>query len=145
MLPALVLVVLVGVGMGAGYYFAAADNPIVVSWSQNPLIIKFSLGASTSGSASDSFVCSSPVAHVTLQVQSSAPSIITLTVSPSSFPSCGSTADNVVVTASCTASAIVSGTCGEGASGMVVVCGPTPYTCLKRALVVPVAVTNKSQ
>src|SRR5213080_3826266 len=143
LLPAVVLVALVAIGLGASYYFASAEDSFVVTWSQNPLKIKFSARGSTSGSAPDSFTCSPSVAPVTLRAQSSAPDTITLTASPSAFPSCDSTPDNVVLTASCTASATASGTCPGEYTGTVVICGPTSYTCLKKALAVSITVQNK--
>src|SRR5437773_1112606 len=143
LLPAIALVALVAVGLGAGYYFASAQDRFVVTWSANPLMIKFSARGSTSGSAPDSFTCSPSVAPVTLKAQSSAPDTITLTASPSAFSSCDSTPDNVVITASCTASATASGTCPGEYTGTVVVCGPTSYTCLKKALAVSITVQNK--
>ncbi len=143
LMPAIVLVTLVTVGLGSGYYLtAAATPPFPVTWSDNPLMIKFSARTATSGSAPDSFTCSPSIAPVTLVTQSSAPNTITLSVSPSAFPSCGSTPNNVVVTASCTASAIASGTCPGEYTGTVTVCGPTPYTCEKKALVVSITVQN---
>src|SRR5437867_4393786 len=93
------LVALVAAGLGAGYYFASAESNFVVTWSGNPLMIKFSARSTTSESAPDSFTCSPSVAPVTLKAQSSAPDTITLTVSPSAFPSCSSTPDNVAVSA----------------------------------------------
>ena len=143
MLPALVLVALVGVGLGASYYFAAADNPIVVTWTVNPLHIKFAISAGTAGSLSDSFTCSSTISGVTFQAQSSAPGAVSLTVTPSTFTSCGSSPDNVVVSAACTPSAVTSGSCPGDYTGMVTVCGPTSYTCLKRVLVVPITIQSK--
>ena len=143
LLPAFAVVAFVAVGLGAGYYFASAQDHFVVTWSENPLMIKFSARGSTSGGAPDSFTCSPSVAPVTLKAQSSAPNTINLTVSPSAFPSCDTTLDNVVVTASCTASATSSGTCPGEYTGTVVVCGPTSYTCLKKALAVSITVQNK--
>ncbi len=130
-IPAGALVAMVGLGLGAGYYFAAAQGPIVVTW-VNPIHIKFTMSSGTYGSASDSFTCSSTRSPVMLQAQSSAPSTVTLTVTPSAFSGCGSSPDNVVVTASCTPSALTSGTRTGDYSGLVTVCGPTPNTCLKR-------------
>ena len=142
-LVAIALVASVAVGLGASYYFASAENSFVVTWSQNPLMIKFSARSSTSGSASDSFTCSHATAPVNLNAQTSAPDTITLSVSPSAFPACDSTPDNVVVTASCTASATASGTCPGEYTGTVIVCGPTSYTCLKKALAVSITVQNR--
>src|SRR5438093_1145603 len=142
LLVATALVALVAAGLGAGYYFASAESNFVITWSQNPLMIKFSARTATSGSAPDSFTCSPSIAPVTLVAQSSAPNTITLSVSPSAFPSCGSTPNSVVVTASCTASAIASGTCPGQYTGTVTVCGPTPYTCVKKALAVSITVQN---
>ena len=143
MLVGTALVALVAAGLGAGYYFASAESNFVVTWSENPLKIKFSARNATSGGAPDSFTCSPSVAPVTLKAQSSAPDTIALTVNPSAFPSCDSIPDNVVVTASCTASATASGSCPGEYTGTVVVCGPTSYTCLKKALAVSITVQNK--
>jgi len=143
LLPAIALVGLVAIGLGAGYYFASAQDSFVVSWSQNPLKIKFSARTGTSGSAPDSLTCSPSVAPVTLNATSSVPDTITLSVNPSAFPSCGSTPFKVVVTASCTSSATTSGNCPGEYTGTVIVCGPTSYTCLKKALAVSITVQNK--
>src|SRR5205809_7546365 len=136
LLVATALVALVAAGLGAGYYFASAESNFVITWSQNPLMIKFSARSATSGSAPDSFTCSPSVAPVTLKAQSSVPDKIALTVSPSAFSSCGSTPDNVVVTASCTQQ--VPSFCDGQYTGSVTVCGPNPYTCLKQVLAVTV-------
>ncbi len=132
------------IGLGAGYYFAAASTPsFQVMWSVRPLTIKFTV-TQGSGSAQDSFTCNPSVSPVTLQVFSSQPDAITVTVSPSSFPSCGSTPDNVTVSASCTPTALANGTCpGDRYTATVQVCGPAPYTCLKQFLTVNIAVQNK--
>ncbi len=144
-LKLIVAVALVAViGLGAGYYFAYADTPsFQVSWAVRPLNIKFT-ATQASGSAQDSFTCNPSVSPVTLRVTSSQPDIIAVTVSPSSFPSCGSTPDNITVTASCTPTALANGSCpGDRYRAFVEVCGPTPYTCLKQMLTVNIAVQNK--
>src|SRR5436189_1580482 len=125
------LVALVAAGLGAGYYFASAESNFVVTWSENPLKIKFSARSATSGGAPDSFTCSPSVTPVTLKVQSSAPDTITLTVSPSAFQSCGSAPDTFVVTASCNASPTASGTCPGEFTETVLVSGSTMYSYLK--------------
>src|SRR5437588_10776532 len=130
LLPAIVLITLVAIGLGAGYYFASAENSFVVTWSQNPLKIKFSARSSTSGSAPDSFACSPSVAPVTLDAQTNLPDAITLTVSPSAFPSCGPTPVDVVVTAACTASATANRTFPGECTGTVTAYGRRSYTCL---------------
>ena len=142
-LPVVTLVVIVtALALGAGYYLASAGAiPPSVTWSVNPLFINFSSQIG-SGSSPDSFTCSPPVAPVTLKSTSNQPSIITLTVTPSSFSSCGSTPDNILVTATCTPVSQANNTCSGDFSGMVVVCGPTPYTCLKRTLIVVITVTD---
>lgn len=141
LLPVVALIALVATGLGAGYYFASANSGPTVAWQLNPLFVTFSSQAG-SGSAQDSFTCSSTVAPVILEAFSNQPSIVSLTVTPSSFTSCGSTADNVVVNAACTTSAQASQSCHGDFSGRVFVCGPTPYTCLQRALIVVITVPN---
>ena len=137
---ALILVVIVAVGLGAGYYFASGSRGgVEVTWSVNPLQITFLAGSS--GSAPDSFTCNVAVAPVTLRAFSTQPSIITLTASSSGFSSCGSTPDSVVVTAACAAD-IPMHACPGDYSGQVVVCGPTPYTCLSEKLSVVIKVTQ---
>ena len=143
LIVALALVVIVAVGLGAGYYFASAStHSFPVTWSVSPLSIKFNTSDGFSGSAPDSFTCSPSVSPVTLQVFSSQPDFITITVSQSSFSTCGSTPDNVVVTAACTAAHMDTSCDGDRYTGTVMVCGPAPYTCLKKTLVVNVAVTT---
>jgi hypothetical protein len=140
---AIALVAVIAAGLGAGYYFASGADSHIVNWTVSPLKIKFSIVHATSGSAPDSFTCSPSVSPVTLQAFSSAPDIITITLSQTSFPTCGSSPDNLVVTAACTPAAIANNSCGDTVtSGTVVVCGPTPYTCLKDVLSVVVAVTT---
>jgi hypothetical protein len=140
---AVALVAIIGAGLGAGYYFAAASTPsFPVSWSVRPLMIKFNTSDGFSGSAPDSFTCSPDVSPVTLQAFSSQPDFITITVSPSSFSTCGSTPDNVVVTAACTAAHLDRSCDGDLYTGTVEVCGPAPYTCLKQFLAVTVGVTT---
>src|SRR6266705_3571233 len=118
------------IGLGAGYYSAYARNVFPVTWSINPLMIKFNASGDFSGSQLDSFTCHPSVSPVTLQAFSSQPDFITITVSPSSFSSCGSTPDNVVVTAACTL-AHKNSTCdGDQYTGSVIVCGGTSYACL---------------
>lgn len=142
LLPAVALVVLAAIGLGAGYYFASAStDPPPVIWSVRPLNIKFSAGST--GSSPDSFTCNPSVSPVTLQAFSSEPDMITLSVSPTAFSICGSTPDNVVVTAACTSEAIAHNDCaGNMVDGHVRVCGPAPYTCLTRHLQVIVTVKN---
>ena len=146
LLLAIVVVALVAGGLGAGYYFASATltgtASFPVTWSVRPLDIKFSVVHSFSGSAPDSFTCSPSVSPVTLLVSSSQPDIISITVSPTSFSSCGSTPDNIVVTAACTLAHQDSSCEGDQYTGQILVCGPSSYTCLQRALVVNVAVTT---
>src|SRR2546422_11293884 len=128
------------IALGVGYYSASAAKSFPVAWGVNPLMIKFNASDGFSGSAPDSFTCSPPVSPVTLQAFSSAPDIISITVSPSSFSRCGPTPDDVVVTASCTAA--ISSVCDGEYTGSVQVCGGTSYTCLKQSLAVTVAVTT---
>jgi len=144
---AIILVALVATGLGASYYFASARSARAdsarVTWAANPLFINFSSQVG-SGSLPDSFTCSSTVGPVTFIIRSNQPDMITLTVSPSGFSSCGSTPDNVVITAACTPTAFSNNRCLEGFTGMVTVCGPTPYECLVRSLIVVIQVTNNS-
>jgi len=138
--PALALVILVIAGLGAGYYFASASNKnsSQITWNPGHIKIKFSPQVG-SGSLPASFTCSPSVSPVTLKASSSQPDLITITVSPSSFSNCGSTPDSVTVTAACTPAGIANGTCeGAEATGTIVVCGPSSYTCLQNSLQVEV-------
>jgi len=131
------------ISLGTGYYFAyARSSNFPVTWSINPLMIKFNTSDGFGASAPDSFTCRSPVSPVTLEAFSSQPDFITITVSPSSFSSCGSTPDNVVVTAACTAAHRNTSCDGDSYTGSVIVCGGTSYACLTQTLVVDVAVTT---
>ena len=142
-IPALVLVAIVAVGLASGYYFAgnnfaSASSPPVVTWSISPL--KMGIPSSGVGSAPDSFTCSPGVAPVFLSATSSQPSIVQITVSPTAFSSCGGTADNVIVYATC-ASGVTVTQCAavSNPAGIITVCGPSSYTCLKKPLQVVVA------
>ena len=144
LLPAAILISLAATGLGASYYFTTArPNSATVTWAANPLFINFSSQAG-SGNVPDSFTCSPSVATVTLLSKSNQPDIITLTASPPSFPSCGSSSDNVLVTAACTPAARANGSCLGDFSGKLTVCGPTPYTCLERTLIVIITVTGSN-
>ena len=136
----LTLVVTLAAGLGAGYYFASGSKSGVnVTWSVNPLQI--TLTAGSSGSATDSFTCNVAVAPVTLRALSNQPSVITLTVNPTGFSSCGSAPDGMIVTVACTSDTAIPACPGDYA-GQVVVCGPTPYTCLNEKLSVEITVTG---
>jgi hypothetical protein len=137
----IVMIALVATGLGAGYYFASAHSGPSAIWDRNPLFLTFSTSAG-SGNAQDSFTCNNPVAPVTLEAISNQPSIVSLTVSPSSFANCGFATNSVEVTAACTASAQTSQSCQGDFSGKLFVCGPTAYTCLQRALIVVITVTS---
>ena len=137
------LVAVIAIGLGASYYFAAANTPsFPVAWSVRPLAIKFNTSDGFQMSAPDSFTCDPGVSPVTLQAFSSAPDFITITVAPAFFSSCGSAPSSVVVTAACTAAHLDSSCDGDRYTGLVEVCGPAPYTCLKEFLEVTVAVTT---
>ena len=140
------IVLVAVIGLGAGYYFAYAGNPspnsFPVSWSVTPLSIKFAVTQTFSSSAPDSFTCSPSQSPVFLVAQSNFPDIITITVSPTTFSSCGSSPDSVTVTASCTPAHQNSSCDGDKYTGTVTVCAPNPYTCLKKVLAVNVAVTT---
>src|SRR2546430_11180621 len=77
-------------------------------WSTNPLAISFSGsgGTGSSGSAGDSFKCAPPVTSpVSLHTSVSSPGKISLTVTPSSFPSFGPQFQTVTITVRCLVSA----------------------------------------
>src|SRR5438034_11754192 len=119
---AVILVALVATGLGASYYFACARSARADSakatWAVNPLFITFP-SQDGSGSLPDSLTCSPTVGPVTFIIRSNQPDMITLTVSPSGFSSCGSTPDNVVVTAACTPTAFSNNRCLEGFTGKI--------------------------
>jgi len=125
---ALVLVI----SLGAGYYFVSADSPPVVQWSVAPL--KIMISPTGGGSGSDSFTCSHKISPVTVTAQSSDPSKVTVTVSPNTFSECGSTPDNVLISARCNPGVSISSCVAQEPAATVTVCGPSPYTCLKKPL-----------
>ena len=146
-LSAVILVVIVATGLGAGWYFASAakGNDPLANWTVDPLRFTFSQSQG-SGSGTDAFTCTPSVSPVTLDVFSAEPRIITFTVKPSSFPSCGTTPNGVVVTAACTPVGISQDQCGGQNQfyGTITVCGPTPYQCFDKSLIVVVTVTGNS-
>ncbi len=141
MLPAIILIGIIAGGLASGYYATvAAKRQDGVQWHVNPLQITLSVDDG-SGSARDSFTCRPETGPVTLEAKSSDPSRITLTVSPSSFPSCGSPPDRVIVTASC-ASGVDEEGCEGQFTGQVTVMGPTPYENLGGTLQVQITVSE---
>ena len=94
---------LIMVGAYAAVGFASSGAPKSL-WSTNPLTITFSGsgGTGSSGSAGDSFKCAPPVTSaVVLHTSVSNPTKISLTVTPSSFGSCGPSFSTVTITAHC--------------------------------------------
>ena len=145
LLAAIILISLVSTGFGIGYYFSAAGNGPPVTWNINPLQINLTVPPGTA-SASDSFTCSSTITPVTLQVSSSDPQLVNVSVTPDNFSTCGSTPDNVQVTATCSATSVPSGTCGGETQfhGTVIVCGPTSYQCVGRPLSIAITVAGSN-
>ena len=129
---ALVLVV----ALGSGYYFVSADSPPVVQWNMNSL--KILVAPSGLGSGQASFTCSHKISPVTVTASSFNPSVVTFTVDPNTFSTCGSTPDNVVVGAKCGPGVTLAQCTAQAPAGSVTVCGPSPYTCLKKPLQVVV-------
>lgn len=131
-LPAVILIGIIAAGLASGYYATVlAKRQDGVNWHINPIQVTFS-ATDSSGSARDSFQCHPDTGPVVLEAKSSNPGRIILSVSPSSFPTCGSPPDRVVVTASCASGVDQNGnTLGEDNcegqfTGQVTVMGPTP-------------------
>ena len=100
-LPQLLVGIAISAIMIAAYAavgFSASNQP-KATWATNPVTITFS-GASAHGTASDSFTCS-PAASSVIIVSKSASSKVSLTATPSTFPSCGSIPNTVTLTATC--------------------------------------------
>ena len=89
------------VGAYAAVGIAASSSPKAL-WSTNPLTINVPANTGT-GTASDSFKCAPPTTGVTLKtsVNGLGASKVTLTVSPSTFASCGPPYQSVTLTAHC--------------------------------------------
>ena len=115
-----VSLVIVGAYLAVGI---AQINAPKASWAINPLTITFS-GAAHSGATTDSFTCSPSTTNIFLTARSSNPSMISLTVAPTSFASCGSTPDTVTITATCLVSATQ---CKGTYQGLVQIHSPSNY------------------
>ncbi|HYY91225.1 MAG TPA: hypothetical protein VE955_04495 [Candidatus Dormibacteraeota bacterium] len=112
--------IMVGAYMTVGL---ASTSVPKATWAVNPLTITFSSTAGM-GSASDSFTCSPSITNIQLVGKSSNPTMITLTVAPTSFASCGSTPDTVTITVSCD---VPAAQCAGTYQGLVQIRNPTNY------------------
>ena len=124
-LPHLVLglsisLVMVGAYMAVGF---AQNSAPKTTWAVNPLTITFP-GSSGTGSAVDSFTCSPSSTNILLVAKSSNPTIISFTVAPTSFASCGSAPDTVSITVTCLVSATQ---CAGTYQGLVQIRNPANY------------------
>ncbi len=122
------------VGAYAAVGFAATSTPHA-TWAVNPVTITFPAG--TIGTKGDSFTCSPSTSGITLIAKVST-SRVSLSVSPASFGSCGSTPDSVTLTAQCLVSAAL---CRGSYSGLVQIRQPANYRNIPDNLVVNVVVT----
>ncbi|OLD05353.1 MAG: hypothetical protein AUJ07_01580 [Crenarchaeota archaeon 13_1_40CM_3_53_5] len=88
----------------------ASSSSSKALWSTNPITITFSHTAGV-GSASDSFKCAPPYTKpVVLTTTVNMPLLVSLTTSPSSFPSCGPSFTSFTLTAHSTTPGTYSGT-----------------------------------
>jgi hypothetical protein len=124
------------VGAYASVGFASSTNPKAL-WSANPVTISFSGngGTSSSGSVADSFKCAPSVTSVTLRTSVSNPAKISLTLSQSSFASCGPSFTTVTLTAHCVVSS-----CKGSYTGTVTIF-KGQYTTVPPSLSVKIVVT----
>jgi len=85
----------------------------------------FAFAAATgTGSATGSFTCSPSISDITLRILVSNPMRMSLTATPSSFSSCSSTPDTVMLTAHCLVSAAL---CKGSYQGLVQIRQPDNY------------------
>src|SRR2546428_11052595 len=113
-LPHIIVAVALISILGASYasVFAAtvSSSSSKALWSTNPITITFSHTAGV-GSATDSFKCAPPFTNpVVLTTTVNKPLLVSLTTSPSSFPSCGPSFTSFTLTAHSTTAGTYSGT-----------------------------------
>src|SRR2546427_13046301 len=94
-----------------------------VTWTTSPLTISFAT-TDGSGSATDTFSCSSSTGPISFRTVSNSPGIIGLTVVPASFTDCGASLLQVTVVATCQVSA---SQCKGSFNGLVQVRQPVNY------------------
>src|SRR6266487_4911814 len=112
--------VMVGAYMAVGLAQSTAPK---AAWAVSPLTITFS-GTAGTGSASDSFTCSPTTTNILLTARASNPGVISLTVAPTSFASCGSSPDTITLTATCL---VPASQCTGTYQGLVQVHNPANY------------------
>ncbi len=123
------------VGAYAAVGFAVSSTP-KATWAVNPVTITFPATVGT-GTKGDSFTCSPVTSSLTLIAKAST-SNVGLSVAPSSFASCGSSANSVTLTAHCLVSAAQ---CRGTYSGLVQIRQPANYRNIPANLGVTIVVT----
>ena len=124
------------VGAYAEVGFAATSSPHA-TWAVNPVTITFPAITTTSLPKPDSFTCSPSTTGITLTAKAST-SRVSLSVTPASFRSCGSTPDPVTLRAQCLVSAAL---CRGTYSGLVQIRQPANYRNIPDNLMVNIVVT----
>ena len=122
------------VGAYASVGFATTSQP-KATWLVNPVTI--TVPAGTTGTNGDSFTCSPTTSGITLIAKAST-SKVSLSVTPSSFLSCGSIPDGVKLTANCL---VPAPQCKGTYSGLVQIRQPANYRNIPANLVVNIVVT----
>src|SRR5215510_862639 len=136
-LPQLLVGLAISAIMVAAYAavgFSASNQP-KATWATNPVTISFS-GVSGSGSASDSFTCSTAASSIIIIAKASS-SKVSLTATPTTFPSCGSAPDNVTLTATCL---VPAAQCKGTYNGQVQIRQPANYRNIPANLAVTIIV-----
>ena len=148
MLPTIILVSVIAIGVGGGYYYTVqASKRDGVQWKVNPLQITFSADDG-SGSAKDSLTCRPSIGPITLQAKSSEPDRVLLSVSVTSFDGCGNAPDKLDVSAACAGQGNQNGDSGDDENcegtftGQVDVIGPSGYENIGGTLDVQIIVTE---
>src|SRR5438552_12203076 len=98
-LVAVALISILGVSYDSVLATSTTSSPPKAIWSTNPITITFSHTTGV-GSAPDSFKCAPPyLKPIVLTTTVNNPLLVSLTTSPSSFPSCGPSYSTITLTA----------------------------------------------
>ena len=137
-LPHLIVAVALVSILGASYasVLAASSTSPKATWAVNPITITFPATVGT-GTKGDSLTCSPTTSGITLIAKAST-SKVSLSVTPSSFASCGSIPDVVTLTAHCL---VPAAQCRGTYSGLVQIRQPANYRNIPANLGVTIIVT----
>src|SRR5437667_11213381 len=133
---AVAVISILGASYASALALSSSSSSPKATWAVNPVTITFPATLGT-GTKPDSFTCSPTSSGITLTAKAST-SKVSLSVTPSSFASCGSIPDVVTLTAHCL---VPAAQCKGTYSGLVQIRQPANYRNIPANLGVTIVVT----